>query len=217
MKPNQTWENFDKIADVKTLTTLRLLGINNVSFNSIQDDISLHLWIHDGNNIIVYENQSFTKNFGTCLKQKCHQCLMGEKTVCNCCLSKKSAGNKKSGWCRLCKRGTNGYDMNIFHTPTSNNNEHNFILHSSLHVTDLNIMAENLYPEMPPIDEEKKILVMCAACKRARDEKNNWVTVDSQILDYFMGRVSHGICPECVKILYPWMDTRDLQENITSR
>ena len=47
------------------------------------------------------------------------------------------------------------------------------------------------------------ILPVCSSCKKIRDEKNEWVPVDSYLHDRSAAQLSHGICPECKKKLYP--------------
>ena len=104
------------------LTTLKILGIDldTESFSSMLDELPVFLWVHDENNTIVYGNREFRENFGTCVKQKCHQCLMGKSEPCQCCLSRKAGRGEKTERCKLCKRRNNGYDINIFHTPITN-------------------------------------------------------------------------------------------------
>lgn len=199
-------EKVDTITDIETLTTLRLLGINSASLNAMLSTLPVTLWIQDDAHTIVYGNPEFRENFRTCLHQRCHQCLRGEESACSCCLSKKIVENEKTARCNHCKRGKYGYDINIIHQPITTKSGHTFILHSSRHLPDLRILAECLYPEMQNSNEEKKFLVMCAACKKARDEDDNWVTINSKVLDYFTDRVSHGICPDCIKVLYPWLE-----------
>ncbi|MDO8948744.1 MAG: hypothetical protein Q7U88_16565 [Desulfocapsaceae bacterium] len=208
MKPNQIQrcEEFDKVTTVEALTTLRLLGIKSASYNTMLNELPVYLWIHDDRQKIVYGNRAFIENFPTCLQQPCHQCLMGEESPCSCCPSEKFQGNKTPERCNLCKRGKSGYDINIIHKPITHQNGEKFIFHSSRHITDLSILADNLYPEKQNTNEEQKFLIMCAACKRARDENNNWVTIDTHILNVFPDRISHGICPDCVRGLYPWME-----------
>lgn len=56
------------------------------------------------------------------------------------------------------------------------------------------------------IDEVKKlrgILPICASCKKIRDDKGSWSQIESYIRKHSEAEFSHGICPECVKKLYP--------------
>jgi PAS domain S-box-containing protein len=47
------------------------------------------------------------------------------------------------------------------------------------------------------------LLPICAGCKRIRDEKNEWQSVESYIADRSTATFSHGLCPECSQRLYP--------------
>jgi hypothetical protein len=58
-------------------------------------------------------------------------------------------------------------------------------------------------------DAEAKIkllsgfLPICASCKKIRDDKGNWQQLESYIRDHSEAEFSHGLCPDCVKKLYP--------------
>lgn len=69
-------------------------------------------------------------------------------------------------------------------------------------------------------DDQKKIIVelqkafteikilrgflpICASCKKIRDTKGVWKQIESYIREHSEAEFSHGICPECVKKLYP--------------
>ncbi len=47
------------------------------------------------------------------------------------------------------------------------------------------------------------MLPICASCKKIRDDKGYWNQIESYIRDHSEVEFSHGICPECVKKLYP--------------
>lgn len=47
------------------------------------------------------------------------------------------------------------------------------------------------------------LLPICSSCKRIRDENNRWVPVESYISERSEAQFTHGICPECLKRLYP--------------
>lgn len=49
----------------------------------------------------------------------------------------------------------------------------------------------------------RKILPICASCKRIRDSKNNWHQIEEYIHNKYSAEFSHGICPACMKELYP--------------
>ncbi len=56
------------------------------------------------------------------------------------------------------------------------------------------------------------ILQICASCKRIRDEKGEWVQIESYISDHSEAEFSHGLCPECRARIYP-----DLSEPVPNQ
>jgi PAS domain S-box-containing protein len=47
------------------------------------------------------------------------------------------------------------------------------------------------------------MLPICASCKKIRDDKGYWNQIESYIRDHSEAEFSHGICPDCMKKLYP--------------
>ncbi len=56
------------------------------------------------------------------------------------------------------------------------------------------------------------LLPICASCKNIRDDKGYWRQIESFIRDHSDAEFSHGICPDCVRKLYP-----DLAEDILKK
>lgn len=50
------------------------------------------------------------------------------------------------------------------------------------------------------------LLPICANCKKIRDDKGYWNQIEMFIRDHSFAEFSHGICPDCVKTLYPELD-----------
>lgn len=46
-------------------------------------------------------------------------------------------------------------------------------------------------------------LPICASCKKIRDDKGYWNQIEAYIQDHSEAEFSHGMCPECLKKLYP--------------
>jgi K+-sensing histidine kinase KdpD len=46
------------------------------------------------------------------------------------------------------------------------------------------------------------ILPMCSFCRKIRDDKNQWVPLESYISKHSDAQVSHGLCPICYKKHY---------------
>lgn len=47
------------------------------------------------------------------------------------------------------------------------------------------------------------LLPMCANCKKVRDDQGYWQDVELYIRDHADVDISHGICPDCFRELYP--------------
>ena len=50
------------------------------------------------------------------------------------------------------------------------------------------------------------LLPICSSCKNVRDSNGQWDPVEIYISKHSEADFSHGICPECVKKLYPEID-----------
>ncbi|MEK6569880.1 MAG: PAS domain S-box protein, partial [Bacteroidota bacterium] len=47
------------------------------------------------------------------------------------------------------------------------------------------------------------LLPICASCKKIRDDKGYWTQVEKYFMDHSDATFTHGVCPECMKVLYP--------------
>lgn len=47
------------------------------------------------------------------------------------------------------------------------------------------------------------MLPICASCKKIRDDKGYWNQIESYLKEHSDMVFSHGICPDCVRKLYP--------------
>lgn len=56
---------------------------------------------------------------------------------------------------------------------------------------------------MADVKKLSGLLPICASCKKIRDDEGSWQALESYITDHSEADFSHGICPECVKKLYP--------------
>lgn len=59
------------------------------------------------------------------------------------------------------------------------------------------------------VDAEKKIKILsgflstCSNCKKIRDDDGEWRQMEYYIRTHSEAEFSHGMCPECIKKLYP--------------
>jgi len=47
------------------------------------------------------------------------------------------------------------------------------------------------------------LIPICSNCKRIRDDRGGWNQLEAYIQGHSDAKFSHGICPKCVKELYP--------------
>lgn len=47
------------------------------------------------------------------------------------------------------------------------------------------------------------ILPICAGCKSIRDDHDNWKSVDTHLAEHTDVMMTHGLCPACIRKLYP--------------
>ena len=63
--------------------------------------------------------------------------------------------------------------------------------------------AEALLALEKEVDTLSGILPICAGCKKIRDDKGYWSKVETYVSRHSQAKFSHGLCPDCVKRLYP--------------
>jgi CRP-like cAMP-binding protein len=62
------------------------------------------------------------------------------------------------------------------------------------------------------VDAIGGLLPICAHCKKIREDDGSWVSIERYISDHSEAEFSHGLCPDCVKALYPQYAKRMTEE-----
>ena len=57
--------------------------------------------------------------------------------------------------------------------------------------------------DISELDALRRIVPICAKCKKIRDDRDYWSTVESYARTHLGVDFSHGICPTCAHELYP--------------
>lgn len=60
--------------------------------------------------------------------------------------------------------------------------------------------------DVTELTQLKGLLPICANCRRVRDERNYWQTVEQYFRQHHDIAFSHGICDDCMRKLYPGDD-----------
>jgi hypothetical protein len=66
---------------------------------------------------------------------------------------------------------------------------------------------ERLIKELQDAVADIKVLSglvpICSSCKKIRDDKGYWTQLEGYIQAHSQAKFSHGVCPDCMKKLYP--------------
>ncbi len=62
---------------------------------------------------------------------------------------------------------------------------------------------DKLRAALAKIKKLSGMLPICASCKKIRDDRGYWNQIEIYIRQHSEAQFSHGICPDCVKKLYP--------------
>lgn len=211
-RKNRIQKIFDRIADFDTIVDC--LGLDrSVLYNSLDTDseffisnildLPISLWAHDENHTVVYGNKIFMEKFGSPCSQQCHDCLMSEEQQCDCCQTRSIKNRYESKKCHLCKRNGKGYDLNVCHTSMKNRDGKRIFLKVGFHVDDPKELFDRFYARHSRKTHQQLILTACSGCNKIKVPGNKWIHIDEHILSFFEGKLSHGICHDCIDIFYP--------------
>lgn len=68
---------------------------------------------------------------------------------------------------------------------------------------DLAHRNEELQKALSEMKQLKGIIPICSGCKKIRQDTGFWQHVEEYVRDHSDAEFSHGICPDCMKQLYP--------------
>ncbi|RKX77150.1 MAG: hypothetical protein DRP87_09950 [Spirochaetes bacterium] len=64
-------------------------------------------------------------------------------------------------------------------------------------------LIEELQKALENVKRLRGLLPICASCKKIRDDEGYWHSVEAYMEDHSEAQFTHGICPDCMKKLYP--------------
>ena len=70
-------------------------------------------------------------------------------------------------------------------------------------------LIKDLQDALANVKSLSGLLPICAGCKKIRDDKGYWSQVENYIQKHSDATFTHGLCPDCIKKLYP-----DLAEGV---
>lgn len=77
----------------------------------------------------------------------------------------------------------------------------------------VNVRTRDLERALAEVKKLSGFLPICASCKKIRDDSGYWQQIEVYIRNHSEAQFSHGICPECVKVLYPELKMDDFLSN----
>lgn len=73
-------------------------------------------------------------------------------------------------------------------------------------------LEKDLYTSQKEIKTLSGLLPICSNCKKIRNESNSWDQIENYISQHSEALLTHSICPDCVKKLYPDLDIDELED-----
>ncbi len=72
----------------------------------------------------------------------------------------------------------------------------------------LEIKKSALEKALGEVKTLRGFIPICASCKNIKDDQGYWHRVEEYVRDHTDADFSHGLCPDCVKKLYPELDIK---------
>ncbi len=76
-------------------------------------------------------------------------------------------------------------------------------LANSRYLDCLNEKNHELERALSEIHTLRGLLPICSRCKSVRDDEGLWTGLEAYLADHTDAEVSHGLCPNCLRLLYP--------------
>ncbi|MFH1136493.1 MAG: hypothetical protein V1816_10475, partial [Pseudomonadota bacterium] len=64
-------------------------------------------------------------------------------------------------------------------------------------------LIEDLRQALAQVKTLSGFLPICSNCKKIRDDEGYWKQVEQYVEEHSSAQFSHGICPDCARLLYP--------------
>ena len=70
-------------------------------------------------------------------------------------------------------------------------------------ITQMLEVNNELRAALAEVKQLRGMLPICSSCKRIRDDSQQWVVLEKYIQTHTEATFTHGLCPDCMKVLYP--------------
>ncbi len=76
-----------------------------------------------------------------------------------------------------------------------------------------NQLIEDLESAISEVKTLHGLIPICSSCKKIRDDQGYWRQVETYIHEHSNVEFTHGLCPDCIKKIYPEYDLEDSPVN----
>ncbi len=76
----------------------------------------------------------------------------------------------------------------------------------------LNGTNEELREALAKVKLLKGLLPICSTCKKIRNDSGYWSSIEGYITDHSEADFSHGVCPDCIRKIYPTISQEIIDE-----
>ncbi|MBU1050673.1 GAF domain-containing protein [Candidatus Bipolaricaulota bacterium] len=76
-------------------------------------------------------------------------------------------------------------------------------LMNSRYLDAINQKTASLEKALAEVKTLRSLLPMCSHCRKVRDDDGLWSRLDKYILQHSGTQFTHGLCPDCIRELYP--------------
>ena len=83
-------------------------------------------------------------------------------------------------------------------------------------IAGLNLLAEEISDSILETKKLSGLLPICAWCKKLRDDKGYWNSVEEYMSKHAQAEFTHGMCPECYDRIMAEQDNKKDNTTITS-
>jgi len=80
-------------------------------------------------------------------------------------------------------------------------------------ITGLNMLADEIADSVLRVKKLSGLLPICAWCKKLRDDKGYWKSVEEYISEHAKAEFTHGMCPECCNKYFAEEDSKKKAAN----
>lgn len=122
----------------------------------------------------------------------------GRASICETCVVRNSVNASLAG--KRVIRQSAKFDLQAGNAPPVHLH---FLVTSSPFEFEDRSLAMLLLEDISELITLRGLLPICARCKKIRDDGNYWDTVEHFFTAHLDVDFSHGLCPDCIKHLYP--------------